>query len=114
MSRTAVSSGSGARGKTPHTREVQPMRSCFAALLWLVAACCVAAPAVTGGIAAAPSPVSTALVNVRRFTKPATDNLAFGRTADPLNDRGDEFSERWLRIAQIPCAALILTALPGV
>ena len=52
------------------------MRSCFAALLWLVAAGWLAAPAVTCGIAAAPSPVSTALVNVRRFTEPATENLA--------------------------------------
>ena len=52
------------------------MRSCFAALLWLVAAGWLAAPAVTCGIAAAPSPVSTALVNVRRFTEPATEDLA--------------------------------------
>lgn len=52
------------------------MRSCFAALLWPVAPGWLAAPAVTCGIAAAPSPVSTALVNVRRFTEPATENLA--------------------------------------
>src|SRR5688500_1371207 len=91
MSRTAVSSGSGARGKTPHTREVQPMRSCFAALLCPVAAGWLAAPAVTPGIAAAPSPVRTALVNVRRFTKPAPDNLAFGRTADPPDGSAGRF-----------------------
>jgi hypothetical protein len=52
------------------------MRSCFAALLWLVAAGWLAAPAVTCDTAAAPSPVSTALVNVRRFTEPATENVA--------------------------------------
>src|SRR5688572_29957338 len=91
MSRTAVSSGSGARGKTPHTREVQPIRSCFAAVLWLVAAGWLTAPAGTCGIAAAPSPVSTALVNVRRFTEPATEDLAVSTDADSVAGRNRIF-----------------------
>ena len=67
------------------------MRSCFAALLWLVAAGWLAAPAVTCGIAAAPSPVSTAFVNVRRFTEPATENLAVPTHADFTDRKTDIF-----------------------
>src|SRR5215203_6516006 len=99
MSRTAVSSGSGARGKTPHTRDVQPMRSCFGALLW------VAAPAATCGTAAAPIPASTAFVNVRRFTEPVTNDLAVPTYADSAARQGQVFFlHPRLRIAQTDCA----------
>ena len=66
------------------------MRSCFAVVLWPVAAVCGTAPASTCGSAAAPSPASTAFVNVRRFTEPATDSLAFRRTADPGQSGGSQ------------------------
>ena len=66
------------------------MRSCFAALLWVVAAGWLAAPAVTCGIVAAPSPASTAFVNIRRFTAFATDSLAFWRVADPVSPKGSK------------------------
>ena len=82
MSRTAVSRGSGARGKTFHTKAVHPMRSCFGVPAWPWAAACGAAPAARCGTAVPPIPASTAFVNVRRFTESPTETSPFRRSAD--------------------------------